>query len=125
MIYLIRTTDRNILVDAGCVTMPGFVMEDFIGPVVALERMGVSTDKISRITYLSGAKSGDYAYETLDFSRIVTGKLSPTNIWQVARYNIPGLIAHESAMNGGVTMDVPDLGNPPEDWETLDYRTMK
>lgn len=34
---------------------------------------GFSTDEISRITYLLGAKSGDYAYETLDFSRIVTG----------------------------------------------------
>lgn len=49
MIYLIRTTDRNILVDAGCITMPGFVMEDFIGPVVALERMGISADDITDV----------------------------------------------------------------------------
>ena len=50
-----------------------------------------------------------------------TGKLSPTNIWAAARYNIPGLTAHESAMNGGKVMDVIDLGNPPEDWEVLEY----
>jgi hypothetical protein len=48
-----------------------------------------------------------------------TGKLSPTNAWQAARYNIPGLIAHESAMKGGITMDIPDLGNPPEELEVL------
>lgn len=48
-----------------------------------------------------------------------TGKLSPTNIWQTARFNIPGLVAHQSALQGGITMDVPDLGNPPEDWEPL------
>ena len=54
-----------------------------------------------------------------------TGKLSPTNIWAVARYNLPGLIAHQSALKGGVLMDVPDLGDPPADWEVLDYRTMK
>lgn len=50
-----------------------------------------------------------------------TGKLSPTNIWAAARYNIPGLIAHQSALSGGVVMDVPDLGNPPSDWEVLPY----
>lgn len=38
-----------------------------------------------------------------------TGKLSPTNAWQAARYNLPGLIAQESAMAGGVTMDIPDI----------------
>ena len=48
-----------------------------------------------------------------------------TNIWAVARYNLPGLVAHQSALKGGVVMDVPDLGNPPADWEVLDYRTMK
>jgi len=51
-----------------------------------------------------------------------TGKLSPTNIWAVARYNIPGLIAHQSALQGGVLLDVPDLGDPPADWEVLDYK---
>lgn len=70
--------------------------------------------------------NGTHHFLIDDFCRAYeTGKLSPTNIWQVARYNIPGLIAHESAMNGGVMLEVPDLGNPPEDWETLDYRTMK
>ena len=51
-----------------------------------------------------------------------TGKLSPTNIWEVARYNLPGLVAHQSALAGGKVLDVPDFGNPPEDWEVLDYR---
>ena len=33
---------------------------------------------------------------------------------------MPGLIAHESAMQGGVLMEVPDLGNPPVKFEMLD-----
>lgn len=49
----------------------------------------------------------------------MTGKLSPTNAWQAARYNIPGLMAHKSAMLGGVALDIPDFGNPPEGWEVL------
>jgi len=64
--------------------------------------------------------NGTHHFLIDDFCRAVeTGKLSPTNIWQVARYNIPGLLAHESALQGGVAIDVPDLGEPPEDWEVL------
>lgn len=69
--------------------------------------------------------NGTHHFLIDDFCRAFeTGKLSPTNIWAVARYNIPGLIAHESAKLGGVPLDVPDLGDPPADWQVLDYRTM-
>ncbi|MDO5477694.1 MAG: Gfo/Idh/MocA family oxidoreductase [Clostridia bacterium] len=50
---------------------------------------------------------------------VVTGKLPPNNAWDAARYMIPGLVAHESALKGGVTMDVPDFGDAPSDWERL------
>ena len=64
--------------------------------------------------------NGTHHFLVDDFCRAYeTGKLSPTNIWAVARYNIPGLIAHQSALQGGVLMDVPDLGDPPADWEVL------
>lgn len=64
--------------------------------------------------------NGTHHFLIDDFMRAYeTGKLSPTNIWQVARFNIPGLMAQESAMNNGKTLDVIDLGDPPEDWEVL------
>jgi len=73
---------------------------------------------------LKNGHNGTHHFLIDDFCRAyMTGKLSPTNIWAVARYNIPGLIAHLSAMAGGQLMDVPDLGNPPSDWEVLDYDT--
>jgi hypothetical protein len=50
---------------------------------------------------------------------MATGLLSPTNIWQAARFNLPGLVAHQSALQGGILMDVPDLGEPPADWPVL------
>lgn len=46
-IYLLKTENRLILVDAGCETMPGFDMRDFIGPIKALNTIGISTDKIT------------------------------------------------------------------------------
>lgn len=71
------------VIDSGyCKTSPEIAVyvdrtETLIGTVLEGFQRGewqdFSTDEISRITYLSGAKSGDYAYETLDFSRIVTG----------------------------------------------------
>lgn len=68
--------------------------------------------------------NGTHHFLIDDFCRAAyTGKLSPTNIWQVARWNIPGLLAHQSALQGGVPIDVIDLGNPPEDWEVLDWKT--
>ena len=69
---------------------------------------------------LENGHNGTHHFLIDDFCRAVeTGKLSPTNIWQVARYNIPGLLAHQSALQGGVAIDVPDLGDPPADWEVL------
>ena len=69
---------------------------------------------------MENGHNGTHHFLIDDFCRAFeTGKLSPTNIWQVARYNIPGLLAHESALQGGVAIDVPDLGEPPEDWEVL------
>ena len=46
-VYLIRAENRLILVDAGCETMPGFVMTDFIGPVKALNNIGISLEEIT------------------------------------------------------------------------------
>ncbi len=39
-------------------------------------------------------------------------KLPTVHAWLAARFTIPGLIAHESALQGSVPMDVPDCGIP-------------
>lgn len=59
-----------------------------------------------------------------DFVRaVMTGKLPPNNAWDSARYMIPGLIAHESALKDGMLMDIPDFGAAPSDWERVTYET--
>ena len=40
------------------------------------------------------------------------GKTPPINAWEAARYTVPGIIAHESAVKGGALMDIPDFGDP-------------
>lgn len=43
----------------------------------------------------------------------VTGEIPALNAWFAARCNIPGLVAIESAKQGGVTLPVPDCGDAP------------
>lgn len=66
--------------------------------------------------------NGSHPFLVDDFCRaVVENKLPPNNAWDAARYMIPGLIAHESALRGGELMDIPDLGDAPEEFERLTY----
>jgi predicted dehydrogenase len=69
---------------------------------------------------LEAGHRGVHKFLVDDFAKAVdTGKLPPNHAWAAARYNIPGLIAHESAMRHGELMSVPDFGDAPADWELL------
>ncbi len=39
--------------------------------------------------------------------------IPPNNVWEAARYMVPGLIAHDSSVRGGELLQVPDFGDPP------------
>ena len=41
------------------------------------------------------------------------GSPPPNNVWMAARYTVPGIVAHESAMRGGELLEIPDFGDPP------------
>jgi hypothetical protein len=43
-----------------------------------------------------------------------TGAKPPNNVWQAARYTVPGIIAHESAVRGGELLPIPDFGEGPD-----------
>ncbi len=58
---------------------------------------------------------GSHHFLVDDFARAVeTGTLPPVNAWTAARFTVPGIIAHQSALQGGVRLAVPDFGDPPE-----------
>ena len=62
------------------------------------------------------AKNGHMASHQLlidDFcTAAAAGKLPEVHAWLAARFTIPGLVAHESAKQGGVLLDIPDYGEP-------------
>ncbi|MBO5218200.1 MAG: Gfo/Idh/MocA family oxidoreductase [Clostridia bacterium] len=69
-----------------------------------------------------GAHYNSHGFLVDDFVRaVVDEKLPPNNAWDSARYMIPGLIAHESALRDGELLDVPDFGDAPADWARLTY----
>lgn len=64
---------------------------------------------------------GTHVFLVNDFVRSVVGhKLPQNNVWLAARYNAPGIVAHQSALRDGERLSIPDFGLPPADWELLD-----
>ncbi len=63
---------------------------------------------------LSSGLRGSFPFLVDDFvTACISGEQPPNNVWMAARYLVPGLVAHESAMRGGVLLPIPDFGDPP------------
>ncbi len=59
---------------------------------------------------------GSHHFLVDDFVRaVVDGTLPPVNAWVAARYTMPGIVAHRSALRGGERLDVRDFGDAPAD----------
>lgn len=66
--------------------------------------------------------NGSHFFTVDDFVQaVVKNKIPPINAWRSAEYTLVGIIAHESALQGGKTLEIPDVGNPPSDKEVLDF----
>lgn len=63
---------------------------------------------------------GTHYFLVNDFVRsVVAEKLPPNHVWLAARYNAPGIVAHESSRRGGELMKIPDFGMPPASWAAM------
>jgi hypothetical protein len=61
-----------------------------------------------------GGHGGSHAYLANEFVQAVAQRRQPaTNIWEAARYMAMGVVAHQSALQDGKTLDVPDWGDAP------------
>jgi predicted dehydrogenase len=57
---------------------------------------------------------GSHHFLADDFvAAVSTSSLPPVNAWVAARFTLPGIIAHESALKGGARLDIPDFGDAP------------
>jgi predicted dehydrogenase len=44
---------------------------------------------------------------------VTTGTLPPVNAWTAARFTVPGILGHQSALRGGDRLPIPDFGDAP------------
>jgi predicted dehydrogenase len=74
--------------------------------------------------YLPNGHNGSHQFLVDDFVRAcVVKQIPPNNAWDAARYVIPGLIAHQSALQDGQLLEIPDLGPAPTE-NRLDTDTL-
>jgi predicted dehydrogenase len=63
---------------------------------------------------LPNGHQGSHQFLVDDFVTAIQSRtLPPNNVWDAARYCVPGMIAHESSQRQGALLEVPDLGAPP------------
>ncbi|MDF2558629.1 MAG: oxidoreductase [Microbacterium sp.] len=63
---------------------------------------------------LPSGHEGSHHFLVDDFATAVaTHSLPPVNAWEAARYTLPGIIAHRSALRGGERLTIPDFGDAP------------
>jgi predicted dehydrogenase len=61
---------------------------------------------------LPNGHAGSHQFLVDDFMKAcISKKHPPVNVWQAARYTLPGIVAHESAVRGGVLLEIPDFGD--------------
>lgn len=64
---------------------------------------------------LPNGHEGSHQFLVDDFVKAcVSQTVPPISAWRAARYVVPGLVAHQSALRDGERMDVPDFGPGPE-----------
>jgi hypothetical protein len=98
--------DDPRLADVSPTLRPAFVSGD--APVHDRARLPREFDG------LPNGHGGSHHYLVDDFARAVTaGVLPPVNAWVAARYTLPGLVAHQSALLGGERLLIDDLGDAP------------
>jgi len=65
---------------------------------------------------LPNGHEGSHQFLVHDFVVACTeGTVPPVNAWAAARYTLPGLIAHQSALRDGEPLAIPDFGDPPRE----------
>lgn len=65
--------------------------------------------------HLPNGHEGSHHFLVDDFVTAVNTRTLPSvNAWVAARYTLPGIVAHESALRGGERLEIPDFGDAPQ-----------
>jgi len=120
------TKDRSTCVDLSkelaCEGIPSIQFDDPMAKVTGADGTHVGVSRVHPVhrlpkefVGLPNGHHGSHQFLVHDFvTAYIHRQLPPNNVWQAARYIIPGLLAHGSALQGGQLMEVPDFGDFPK-----------
>jgi predicted dehydrogenase len=118
-VWVTKTASLDVTEQLTCPEVPGHPADVLMAKVTASDGTHLGSSKIHPIHLLPkefqglpNLHEGSHQFLVHDFvMACVSGQLPPNNVWQAARYLVPGLVAHESALAGGQLMEVPDFGD--------------
>ncbi|MFI6874393.1 Gfo/Idh/MocA family protein [Streptomyces sp. NPDC050400] len=65
--------------------------------------------------HMPNGHEGSHHFLVDDFVTAVNTRTLPSvNAWVAARYTLPGIVAHDSARQGGARLEIPDFGDAPQ-----------
>ena len=128
-VWVTKNRDETRRLDEllACSGVPASQAGDQMEQVTAADGTHLGASSVHPIDRLPGefiglpnGHAGSHQFLVDDFVRAcVQDRTPPNHVWDAARYTIPGIVAHESARQGGILLEVPDCGDAPPTREKL------
>ncbi len=100
------------------------IMDDFFSSYAKIHPVERLPQAVREVQH--NGHYGSHHFLMDDFIKSCVFDMMPiVNIWEAAKYNAPGLVAHESTLADGVRIEVPDFGAPPADCTFLEDHLME
>lgn len=113
---------ENLTAKDGCISWKYHVGYSPIHDLSRLPKAHRNIEEWSIHPSITTGHNGSHTFLVDDFVRaVISGELPPNNAWDSANYTLPGIIAHKSSMEGGKTLKIPFVGEPPKEWKKLTY----
>ncbi|MGH2351164.1 MAG: Gfo/Idh/MocA family protein, partial [Chloroflexota bacterium] len=103
-----RWLPSSIRPNKGVATEQGVFLD-----VTPLQPIGPLPKEFAGLREMGGEWGTNYFMVNEFVRACAVGEPPPNNVWMAARYTVPGIVAHDSAVRGGELLEVPDFGDPP------------
>jgi len=71
-------------------------------------------EKLPKELRVRTGHGGSHTFITHEFvSAVIENRVPEVNIWEAIAYTLPGIVAHQSALNGGERLKIRDYGKAP------------
>jgi hypothetical protein len=95
--------------DSAGFTQAKMIVEPFKQP------MYWATDMLPAPLRHESGHQGSHTFITHEFvESCLTGRRPAVDVYEAVAFTLPGIIAHQSALKGGESMKIPDLGSAPK-----------